>query len=111
MRMLPYLVRGTRYVVRRMNSPRKVTHLVATRVSTDALETLQIGMLIERAESMQELLRPVVEDYAARLAAEPEVQAIRKQVEDYGDRKAGVDRLPPRRQERRRSQAPDDASM
>jgi hypothetical protein len=41
------------------------------RVSRDAHRVLQIACVAER-KSMTDLLRPVVEDYAARLADEPD---------------------------------------
>lgn len=69
------------------------TRLVATRVSPEAFDVLQIALLAEGAESMQELLRPIVEEYAEKLAREPEVRAIMDSVEDYRARKAGVRRL------------------
>lgn len=67
---------------------------VATRISEDAWEVLQIGMLVERSESVQDLLRPVVERYAEALEQEAEVREIREQVRAYQDRKRGVTSLP-----------------
>jgi hypothetical protein len=68
--------------------------LVAVRIAPAAYDVLQVGLLLEGAESMQELLRPVVEEYAKRLEAEPELQSIMDDVEAYRARKAGVERLP-----------------
>jgi hypothetical protein len=67
---------------------------VATRVAPTTWEVLQIGLLLEDVETVQDLLRPVVEEYAERLEREPEVQAILKEVRGYQARKSGVSRLP-----------------
>ena len=75
-------------------SDREAARQVATRVSKETLEVLQLGLLLDDAETMQDLLRPVVEDYARRLAAEPEVQAMRRSARRYRDRKQGLSRLP-----------------
>jgi hypothetical protein len=77
------------------------TKLVATRISPEAFETLQIALLAEEAESMQELLRPVIEEYARSVAGEPEVQAINTSLQTYRDRKRGVKRLPKSRRSTR----------
>ena len=65
---------------------------VATRIPTETWEILNVGLTIERAPSMQELLRPVIEEYARRLAKEPEVRSIRGEVEKYRARKHGAKR-------------------
>ncbi len=70
------------------------TKQVATRVSSETFDTLQIALIVEGVETMQELLRPVVEEYARTLADEPEVKAINSSVGAYRDRKRGVKRLP-----------------
>jgi hypothetical protein len=67
---------------------------VATRISEDAWEVLQIGLLIEGVDSVQDLLRPVVEKYAASLEQEAEVREIREQIRSYKDRRRGVTSLP-----------------
>jgi hypothetical protein len=67
---------------------------VATRISPDAHETLEVLRLVEGAESMQELLRPVIEDFAARMGEDPEIAAIRTRVQAARDRRQGVNRLP-----------------
>lgn len=76
-------------------APPSQTRQIATRVPEETWRILQVGLLIEEAETMQELLRPVVEEYARHLAAQPEVQAIIGEVERYRDRKQGIRRLPP----------------
>ena len=43
---------------------------------------------------MTDLLRPVVEDYATRLADEPEIAAMLKEARKYEARKKGVELLP-----------------
>jgi hypothetical protein len=75
---------------------------VATRVSPETWDTLQIGMLVEKL-SMQDLLRPVIETYARELAEQPEVIAIAEQVEAYQAKTTGVEPL--KKQRRRRSRA------
>src|SRR4051812_48486464 len=69
------------------------TRQVATRVSQDAWQILQIGLLVEGAATMQQLLRPVVEAYASELAAQSEEQAIKRNAEAYQDQNRGVARL------------------
>ena len=81
--------------------------LVATRVSPSAFRVLQIALVVEGAESMQELLRPIVEAYAKALEAEPEVRAIMDNVDEYRARKTGVARLP--RSEERAARPPKSA--
>ena len=81
------------------------TRQVATRVSPETWELLQVALLVEGAETMQELLCPVVEDYARRLSDAPEVKAIQQSARAYRDRKQGVKRL-----ERRSVGAPKSAS-
>lgn len=66
---------------------------VLTRVSSDAHRVLEIARAAER-KSMTELLRPVVEEYAARLAKEPEIAAMLEQARKYEARKKGVQLLP-----------------
>lgn len=63
------------------------TKLVATRVPLEVWKTLQIGLVVENVETMQDLLRPIVEEYAVRLEQQPEVQAIAEKVETYQARK------------------------
>jgi hypothetical protein len=70
------------------------TKQVATRVSREAFDTLQVALIVEGVDTMQELLRPVVEDYARRLADEPEVKAINASVSAYRDRKRRTKRAP-----------------
>jgi hypothetical protein len=67
---------------------------VATRVSSEVWEILQIGLLVEGADTMQDLLQPVVEAYARDLEKEEEVQAIRANARKFQDRKRGITRLP-----------------
>lgn len=69
------------------------TKQVATRVSADAWRVLQVGLLVEGRATVQDLLRPVVEEYAQRLYAEPEVRAILEEADRYEGRKRGVTRL------------------
>ena len=64
-----------------------------TRVSRAAHRVLEIACVAER-KSMTELLRPVVEDYAARLEDEPEIAAMLNQARKYEARKKGVELLP-----------------
>jgi plasmid stability protein len=73
------------------------THQVATRVSTETREILTAGLLTERAESMQELLRPVVEAYAEKLEKEPEVKTILAEIDKYQSRKHGIRKLKQRK--------------
>jgi uncharacterized alpha-E superfamily protein len=61
---------------------------VATRVSIDTWKVLQIGLLLEQVETMQELLRPVVERYAREIEGEPEAKAILKRTRTYQARKS-----------------------
>jgi hypothetical protein len=63
-------------------------------VSEDAFRILQIGLLVEEVETMQDLLRPIVEAYVRQLSEEPEVQAILAEAGRYRDRTKGVTRLP-----------------
>jgi hypothetical protein len=64
---------------------------VATRVSPRTWEILQVAMLLEKAESLQSLLRPVVEEWAEQLATtEPEVARMLEQLDGYQARKRGV---------------------
>jgi hypothetical protein len=65
---------------------------VSTRVSPEAFALLEIGTLVEKL-SMQDLLRPIVEEYAQELSRQPEVIAIAEQVEAYQTRTTGVERL------------------
>jgi hypothetical protein len=81
------------------NDDRKI---VATRVSAETLRVLQVALVAEGAETMQELLRPVIEEYARKMEGQPEVRAIIESVEDYRARKAGVERLSPRPKRRSR---------
>lgn len=67
---------------------------VSTRVSEDVLEMLQIGMLVEGVDTMQDLLRPVVEAYAEELRKDKEIRALRDGARKVKDRKRGVSRLP-----------------
>ena len=87
------------------------TKLIATRISPEAFEVLQIALLAEQADSMQELLRPVIEEYANVLGREPEVQAVKTNLQAYRDRKQGVKRLPRNRRSaqpaRSRAKKPD----
>jgi hypothetical protein len=64
-----------------------------TRVSREAHRVLQIACVAER-KSMTDLLRPIVEDYATRLADEPEIAAMLKEARKYEARKKGVELLP-----------------
>lgn len=75
-------------------SSRDETRQVATRVPPETWELLQVGLLIEGVETMQDLLRPVIESYARTLSEEPEVVAIRENMAHYRDRKQGIDRIP-----------------
>jgi hypothetical protein len=93
-----------------MPGKRDESRLVATRISPDAFAVLQVALLTEGAESMQDLLRPVVEQYAAELAAEPEVEAIMERVKDYRARKAGVRRLRNGRQSRDKPSASQEST-
>ena len=52
---------------------------------------------------MTDLLRPVLEDYAARLAEEPEIAAMLKEARKYEARKKGVELLPDKSTSRNRS--------
>ncbi len=74
---------------------------VLTRVSSDAHRVLEIARAAER-KSMTELLRPVVEDYAAQLANEPEIAAMLDHARKYEARKKGVKLLPDKRATKRR---------
>ena len=76
-----------------MPRPKDDTHQVATRVSNEAWEILLVGLVAERAPSMQELLRPAVEGYAEKLEKEPEVKAILAEVDKYQSRKHGIKKL------------------
>jgi len=67
---------------------------VATRVSNDVFEMLQIGLLVEGVETMQDLLRPVVEAYAEQLQEDKEIRALRDGARKVKDRKRGVSSLP-----------------
>ncbi|HKB50731.1 MAG TPA: hypothetical protein VKC63_04820 [Solirubrobacterales bacterium] len=73
---------------------------VATRVSSDVWEVLQIGLLVEGADTMQDLLQPVVEAYAEELEKAEEVQAIRANARKFQDRKRGITRLQSTRSEK-----------
>ena len=59
-----------------------------TRVSRETHRVLEIACVAER-KSMTDLLRPVVEDYATRLADEPEIAAMLKEARKYEARKKG----------------------
>jgi hypothetical protein len=72
-----------------------------TRVSREAHRVLEVACVAER-KSMTELLRPVVEDYAAQLAKEPEIAAMLDQARKYEARKKGVELLPEKRETSRR---------
>jgi hypothetical protein len=63
---------------------------------------LEIACVAER-KSMTDLLRPVLEDYAARLADEPEIAAMLKEARKYEARKQGVELLPDKSASRSRS--------
>lgn len=66
---------------------------VATRVSAEVWEVLQIGLLVEGVDTMQDLLRPVIEAYAAELEKADEVRAIRESARKFQDRKRGITTL------------------
>lgn len=68
---------------------------VATRVSPEVWKILQIGLLVEGADTMQDLLRPVVEAYAQELERADEVRAIRASAQKYQDRQRRVTSLRP----------------
>jgi hypothetical protein len=95
-----------------MTPPKNIdTRQVATRVSSGTWELLQVAMLVEGAETMQDLLCPVVEGYARRLAEAPEVKAILESSRAYRDRKQGVTRLKrPRRSSAGSASAADEPS-
>ena len=72
------------------------TRQVATRVGADTFEILHLAMTLEGAATMQDLLRPVVESFAAALREEPEIQEMLKLSEQYRARKSKVQELHPR---------------
>ena len=90
-------------------TPSKTSEMrqVATRVSAETWELLQVGLLIEGADTMQDLLRPIVDRYARELSEAPEVQRILKEVAAYRDRRSGVERLDSRRGSKRRADPAD----
>jgi hypothetical protein len=93
------------YEVQSTNYTRPMTHRsknagleqVATRVSAAAHRVLKLVMAAEQ-KSMTDLLRPAVEEYARRLAGEPEIAAMLHEADKYAARKAGG--LPPAAQKR-----------
>jgi hypothetical protein len=64
-----------------------------TRVSRAVHRVLLIARVAEH-KWMTNLLRPVVEDYATRLADEPEIATMLKEAGKYEARKKGVEPLP-----------------
>jgi hypothetical protein len=69
------------------------TRQVATRISDDDFRVLQVGLVVEDASTMQDLLRPVIERFARELEREPEVAKILRESQAYRDRKSGVRRI------------------
>jgi hypothetical protein len=60
--------------------PDEELKLIGVRVSRDAWRTLRAAMIVEEADSMQELLRPVLEQHATDLSRQRAVKAVVKQV-------------------------------
>jgi hypothetical protein len=67
--------------------------LVATRVSREVWDVLQVVAIVEDAGTMQDLLQPVVEAYATRMGEEPEVQTILGEAAKYRARKSPVSHI------------------
>lgn len=75
---------------------------VAIRVSPGTLEILEISALMRDTKSMQELLHPLIEDFAKREASEPEIKDVLRLKREYAARADGsVARLPASSEEKR----------
>ena len=77
---------------------------VATRIPTESVRVLQLVAAAER-KSMTDLLRPVLEEYAATLVQEPEVARMLEQADQWAERSSGVPSLPARRRGRKQASA------
>lgn len=63
--------------------------LWGARVSAEVEEILRMAMVFEDCSSRQELIAPVLEDYAKRFVTEPEVQAALRSKREYKARQEG----------------------
>ncbi len=73
------------------------------RINPDSLDFLEAAAFVRRFRGLQELLRPIVEQFAEGLAKDPEVHAAVRARRDRDARASSkVERLPERPQPRNR---------
>jgi hypothetical protein len=83
------------------------TKQVATRVSPETWQVLQLALVMAEVDTLQDLLRPVVEEFAKEFAGAPEYQAIKDELAAYRARVQGVESLKrPQRKARKRAAKP-----
>lgn len=69
--------------------PAGLSRIVGARIDPALLDVLEVARAFEGSASMQEFMRPHIEELARRLAAEPEIASALKLRQEYRARKSG----------------------
>lgn len=76
--------------LRRVPKTKEKQEALAIRIPLKDWEVLQVAMVLKGCRSMQELVAPVVMNFAKKMAEVPEVQTTLRQKREFVAREAGT---------------------